>query len=29
MRRVSNYIAGASVAPKAGKYVELINPFNG
>ena len=29
MRRLSNYIAGASVAPKSGKYVELINPSTG
>ncbi|MBW4077850.1 MAG: gamma-aminobutyraldehyde dehydrogenase [Acidobacteria bacterium] len=29
MRRLSNFIGGESVAPKSGKYVELINPGTG
>ncbi len=29
MRRLSNFIGGESVAPKGGKYVELINPGTG
>jgi len=29
MRRLENFIAGKSVAPKSGKYVELINPATG
>lgn len=29
MRRLSNFIAGESVAPKSAKYVELINPATG
>ena len=29
MRRLENFIGGASVAPKSGKYVELINPATG
>jgi betaine-aldehyde dehydrogenase len=29
MRRLSNFIGGESVAPKSGKYAELINPGTG
>ena len=29
MRRLENFIGGKSVAPKSGKYVELINPATG
>ena len=29
MRRLENFIGGQSVAPKSGKYVELINPATG
>ena len=29
MRRLTNFIGGESVAPKSGKYVELINPSTG
>src|SRR5665213_4549586 len=29
MRRLENFIGGVSVAPKSGKYVELINPATG
>jgi betaine-aldehyde dehydrogenase len=29
MRRLANFIGGESVAPKSGKYVELINPSTG
>ncbi|HUX05106.1 MAG TPA: gamma-aminobutyraldehyde dehydrogenase [Acidimicrobiales bacterium] len=29
MRRLSNFIGGEFVAPKSGKYVELINPATG
>ncbi len=29
MRRLANFIGGESVAPKSGKYVELINPATG
>jgi len=29
MRRLTNFIGGESVAPKSGKYVELINPATG
>ncbi|MHB1209454.1 MAG: gamma-aminobutyraldehyde dehydrogenase [Acidimicrobiales bacterium] len=29
MRRLSNFIGGESVAPKSGRYVELINPGTG
>ena len=29
MRRLANFIGGESVAPKAGKYVELTNPATG
>ncbi|MHB1088664.1 MAG: gamma-aminobutyraldehyde dehydrogenase [Acidimicrobiales bacterium] len=29
MRRLANFIGGESVAPKSGKYVELINPGTG
>ncbi len=29
MRRLSNFIGGESVAPKSGKYTELINPGTG
>jgi betaine-aldehyde dehydrogenase len=29
MRRLANFIGGESVAPKAGRYVELINPATG
>ena len=29
MRRLSNFIGGESVAPRSGKYVELINPGTG
>jgi betaine-aldehyde dehydrogenase len=29
MRRLSNFVGGESVAPKSGRYVELINPGTG
>jgi betaine-aldehyde dehydrogenase len=29
MRRLTNFIGGESVAPRSGKYVELINPATG
>ena len=29
MRRLENFIGGASVAPKSGTYIELINPATG
>ena len=29
MRRLANYINGESVAPKSGRYVELISPVTG
>jgi betaine-aldehyde dehydrogenase len=29
MRRLTNFIAGEPIAPKSGKYVELLNPVTG
>lgn len=29
MRRLENFIGGESVAPKSGKYVELLDPTTG